>query len=62
MELVGKLKNQIEQTDNKKEVRSFIENASVKLSDDDLEMVSGGVGGKVRCPRCGKAQRYCGCS
>ncbi len=42
MELTGKLKNQVEHTENMTEKRRLIEKAGMKLTDEELEMVSGG--------------------
>ena len=52
MELIGKLKNEVDQATSKEEARELIEKAGmkltdeeldkVKLKDDDLEKVSGG--------------------
>ena len=53
MELIGKLKNEVDQATSKEEARELIEKAGmkltdeeldkVKLKDDDLEKVSGGL-------------------
>ena len=42
MELIGKLKQKAENAACKEEVRELIEQASVKLTDEELEQVSGG--------------------
>ena len=42
MKLTGILKKQVEKADNKAEKRRLIEKAGMKLTDDELEMVSGG--------------------
>ena len=42
MKLIGKLKNQVEHTDNKTEKRRLIEKAGMKLTDEELEKVAGG--------------------
>ena len=50
MKLTGNLKKQVEKAETKDEKKSLIENAGILLNDDELEMVSGGVGG---------ASKYC---
>lgn len=57
MELIGKLKNEVDQATSKEEARELIEKAGmkltdeeldkVKLMDDDLEKVSGGLAPKI---------------
>ena len=42
MELIGKLKQKAENAAGKEEVRELIEEAGVKLTDEELEQVSGG--------------------
>ena len=42
MQLIGKLKNKVDQAASKEEARELIEQAGVKLTDEELEMVSGG--------------------
>ena len=42
MELIGKLKQKAENAAGKEEVRELIEQAGVKLTDEELEQVSGG--------------------
>ena len=42
MELIGKLKQKAENAAGKEEVRELIEQASVKLTDEELEQVTGG--------------------
>ena len=42
LELIGKLKQKAENAAGKKEVRELIEEAGVKLTDEELEQVSGG--------------------
>ncbi len=44
MKLKGKLKEQVEKAESKQEKKSLIENAGMLLSNDELEMVSGGAG------------------
>ena len=44
MELVGKLKDQVENSSNKEEAKKLIEKAGMKLSDEELSQVSGGRG------------------
>ena len=43
MQLIGKLKNKVDQAASKEEDRELIEQAGVKLTDEELEMVSGGI-------------------
>ena len=43
MELIGDLKKQVEQASSKEEARSLIEEAGMQLTDDELEMVGGGL-------------------
>ena len=45
MKLTGNLKKQVEQATSKEEARSLIEQAGMELTDDELEMVAGGVEG-----------------
>ena len=57
MELIGKLKNEVDQAASREEARKLIEQAGmkltdeeldkVKLKDDDLEKVSGGLAPKI---------------
>ena len=42
MELSGDLKKQVEQAETKEEKKKLIENAGMKLTDDELNMVAGG--------------------
>ena len=42
MELIGKLKQKVENAAGKEEIRELIEEAGVKLTDEELEQVSGG--------------------
>ena len=42
MELIGKLKQKAENAAGKEEVRELIGEAGVKLTDEELEQVSGG--------------------
>ncbi|MCR5024387.1 MAG: hypothetical protein K6A90_08665 [Lachnospiraceae bacterium] len=42
MKLTGNLKKQVEKAESKQEKKSFIENAGMLLSDDELENVAGG--------------------
>ena len=44
MKLTGKLKKQAEKAQTKEKVRHIIEKAGTLLSDDELDMVSGGKG------------------
>ncbi len=43
MELSGDLKKQVEQAETKEEMKKLIENAGMKLTDDELNMVAGGL-------------------
>ena len=49
MKLTGKLKEQVEKVESKDEKKSLIENAGMLLSDDELEMVSGGMSEAQLC-------------
>ena len=42
MKLIGKLKEEIDNIDTKEGKRDAIKNAGILLTDDELEMVSGG--------------------
>ena len=42
MELIGKLKQKVENAAGKEEIRELIEEARVKLTDEQLDQVSGG--------------------
>ncbi len=48
MELVGKLKDEIAQTKSKGEAKEIMENAGMKLTDDELDAVAGGGGCDIR--------------
>ena len=43
MKLVGNLKKQVEETKNKEEAKEVIEKAGMKLTDEELDQVTGGV-------------------
>lgn len=43
MKLTGSLKKQADETNNREEKRSLIENAGMMLTEDELDMVSGGL-------------------
>ena len=43
MELIGKLKKQVEDANNKEEAKDIIADAGMELTDDELEKVSGGI-------------------
>ena len=43
MELMGNLKDKVSKAQSKEEARGLIEKAGMKLSDNELEMVAGGV-------------------
>ena len=55
MKLVGELKKQVEGTNNKEEAKELIEDAGMLLTDDELDYVTGGVGGSDRVDVAGKA-------
>ncbi len=42
MKLVGELKKQVEETNNKEEAKEIIEKAGMELTDDELDCVTGG--------------------
>ena len=42
MKLIGKLKKQVENTNNKEEARDIIAKAGMELTMDELELVAGG--------------------
>lgn len=42
MELTGKLKDEMVQAKSKKEAKVIMENAGMKLTDDELDSVAGG--------------------
>ena len=44
MKLIGKLKNDVDEANNKEEAKDIIAEAGVELTDDDLDQVSGGGG------------------
>ncbi len=44
MELIGKLKDEISKAKDKKEAKEIMENAGMKLTDDELDAVAGGAG------------------
>ncbi len=43
MKLTGDLKNQVEKAESKDEKKSLIENAGMELTDEEMDMVAGGV-------------------
>ncbi len=43
MELMGKLKDKVSKAKNREEARGIIENAGMKQTDDELNMVAGGI-------------------
>ena len=47
MKLIGKLKKQVEDANNKEEARKFISEAGMELTMDELEMVAGGIRDEV---------------
>ncbi len=52
MELIGKLKEQVEQAKDIGEAKNLIEDAGMRLSDEELEQVSGGLA------NCGTGVKY----
>jgi len=44
MELIGKLKDKMAQAKDKDEAKEIMENAGMKLTDDELDVVAGGMG------------------
>ncbi|MCR4658538.1 MAG: hypothetical protein K5770_20255 [Lachnospiraceae bacterium] len=46
MKLTGNLKKQVEKAETKDEKKSLIENAGMLLTDEEVETVSGGAGGR----------------
>ena len=50
MKLTGNLKKQVESAPTKEEKREAIKQASMLLSDDELDQVAGGVPGGRTCP------------
>ena len=48
MELTGDLKKQVEAADSKEEVLGLIEKAGMKLTEEELEMVSGGCNPSIK--------------
>ena len=42
MKLVGELKKQVDETQNKEEAKKVIEKADMQLTDDELDNVAGG--------------------
>ena len=67
MKLIGDLKKTVDEIDTKEGKRDAIKKAGMMLTDDELEMVSGGgdglwvVSGDPECPRCPgtKMNRFC---
>ncbi len=45
MELTGKLKENVEKSENKEEAKKIIEEAGMKLTDDELDKIAGGLCG-----------------
>ena len=43
MELMGNLKDKVSKAQNKEEARDLIEKAGMKLTDDELDKVAGGI-------------------
>lgn len=44
MELLGELKDKVAKSKNREEARGIIEDAGMRLTDDELNMVAGGAG------------------
>ena len=44
MKLIGNLKKQVEKVNSRDEAKDLIKNAGMMLTDDELEMVAGGIG------------------
>ena len=44
MELIGKLKDKMAQAKSKDEAKEIMESAGMKLTDDELDAVAGGLG------------------
>ncbi len=42
MELIGNLKDKIEKAQSKKEAQNIIENAGIRLTEDEMDKISGG--------------------
>ena len=53
MKLIGNLKKQVEETKNKEEAKEVIEKAGMQLTDDELDMISGGQA-RFECSECGE--------
>ena len=47
MKLIGNLKKQVEETKNKEEAKEVIEKAGMKLTDEELDQVTGGKGWRI---------------
>ena len=73
MKLTGSLKKQADETNNREEKRSLTGNAGMMLTEDELDMVSGGCGRKSeppclsciyqkskRCEQCQEKEVFCG--
>ena len=43
MKLIGKLKEKVEKTETKEEANKLIEEAGMMLTEEELEMVAGGI-------------------
>ncbi len=69
MKLIGNLKKQVEETKNKEEAKEVIEKAGMKLTDEELDQVTGGVkvapNDKYYCYKChensGPEYGHCDC-
>ena len=43
MELIGKLKEDVEKAENKEEAKKIIEKAGMSLTDEEIDQVAGGI-------------------
>ena len=47
MKLVGELKDKVEKSESKEEVKELIKDAGMELTDEELDQVAGGDGYKI---------------
>ena len=47
MKLVGKLKDKVEKSESKEEVKELIKDAGMELTDEELDQVAGGDGVEI---------------
>ena len=52
MKLTGKLKEKVSEAENKEQAKEAIKQAGMELTDDELEMVSGGIGDDYDNTKC----------